>query len=65
MEVTVVEGDLLDQEVDVIVNAWNRNSISWRLTPLNDHLAYDSSDLEEEPHFDFSPDFFVGFFDHL
>jgi O-acetyl-ADP-ribose deacetylase (regulator of RNase III) len=29
--VTVVEGDLLDQDVDVIVNAWNRNIIPWRL----------------------------------
>jgi len=31
MEVTVVEGDLLDQDVDVIVNAWNRNIIPWWL----------------------------------
>lgn len=27
----VVEGDLLDQDVDVIVNAWNRNFIPWWL----------------------------------
>lgn len=27
----VVDGDLLDQEVDVIVNAWNRNIIPWWL----------------------------------
>jgi O-acetyl-ADP-ribose deacetylase (regulator of RNase III) len=27
----IVEGDLLDQEVDVIVNAWNRNLIPWWL----------------------------------
>ena len=27
----VVEGDLLDQEVEVIVNAWNRNIIPWWL----------------------------------
>jgi hypothetical protein len=27
MHVTVIEGDLLDQDVDVIVNAWNRNII--------------------------------------
>lgn len=27
----VVEGDLLDQRVDVIVNAWNRNIIPWWL----------------------------------
>lgn len=27
----IVEGDLLDQEVDVIVNAWNRNVIPWWL----------------------------------
>lgn len=28
---TVVEGDLLDQQVDAIVNAWNRNIIPWWL----------------------------------
>lgn len=27
----VVEGDLLDQNVEVIVNAWNRNIIPWWL----------------------------------
>jgi O-acetyl-ADP-ribose deacetylase (regulator of RNase III) len=31
MRVTVVDGDLLDQDVDVIVNAWNRNIIPWWL----------------------------------
>ncbi|MBY0547305.1 MAG: macro domain-containing protein [Candidatus Obscuribacterales bacterium] len=31
MQVTVVEGDLLDQKVDAIVNAWNRNIIPWWL----------------------------------
>ena len=29
--VEVVDGDLLDQSVDVIVNAWNRNIIPWWL----------------------------------
>lgn len=29
--ITVVEGDLLNQDVDVIVNAWNRNIIPWWL----------------------------------
>ncbi|WP_200912363.1 MULTISPECIES: macro domain-containing protein [unclassified Acidovorax] len=29
--VNVVEGDLLDQHADVIVNAWNRNIIPWWL----------------------------------
>lgn len=29
--VVVVEGDLLDQDVDVIVNPWNRNVIPWWL----------------------------------
>jgi len=29
--VEIVEGDLLDQKVDVIVNAWNRNVIPWWL----------------------------------
>ncbi|MCU0689173.1 MAG: macro domain-containing protein [Phycisphaerales bacterium] len=28
---SIVQGDLLDQRVDVIVNAWNRNFIPWRL----------------------------------
>jgi O-acetyl-ADP-ribose deacetylase len=27
----IVEGDLLDQDVDAIVNAWNRNLIPWWL----------------------------------
>jgi O-acetyl-ADP-ribose deacetylase (regulator of RNase III) len=31
VNITVIEGDLLDQEVDVIVNAWNRNIIPWWL----------------------------------
>src|SRR6187397_63999 len=31
MPVRVVEGDLLDQPVDAIVNAWNRNIIPWWL----------------------------------
>ena len=31
MNVTVTEGDLLDQPVEVIVNAWNRNIIPWWL----------------------------------
>jgi O-acetyl-ADP-ribose deacetylase (regulator of RNase III) len=31
MNVEVVEGDLLDQDVDAIVNAWNRNLIPWWL----------------------------------
>lgn len=31
MQTVVVEGDLLDQNVDVIVNAWNRNFIPWWL----------------------------------
>lgn len=31
VEVEVVEGNLLDQDVDVIVNAWNRNIIPWWL----------------------------------
>ncbi|WP_164102522.1 macro domain-containing protein [Candidatus Laterigemmans baculatus] len=31
MNVTIVDGDLLEQDVDVIVNAWNRNVIPWWL----------------------------------
>ncbi len=31
MPVQLVEGDLLDQPVDAIVNAWNRNLLPWWL----------------------------------
>lgn len=31
MKVAIVDGDLLDQGVEVIVNAWNRNIIPWWL----------------------------------
>ena len=31
MQPQIVEGDLLDQSVDVIVKAWNRNMIPWWL----------------------------------
>jgi O-acetyl-ADP-ribose deacetylase (regulator of RNase III) len=31
MDIHIVEGDLLDQDVEVIVNAWNRNIIPWWL----------------------------------
>jgi O-acetyl-ADP-ribose deacetylase (regulator of RNase III) len=31
MELAVVEGDLLQQDVEVIVNPWNRNLIPWWL----------------------------------
>ena len=31
MRIDVVEGDLLNQDVDVIVNPWNRNVIPWWL----------------------------------
>ncbi len=33
MNIELVQGDLLDQDVDVIVNAWNRNIIPWWLLP--------------------------------
>jgi O-acetyl-ADP-ribose deacetylase (regulator of RNase III) len=29
--VTIVDGDILDQDVEVIVNSWNRNVIPWWL----------------------------------
>jgi len=29
MNICVVQGNLLDQTVDVIVNSWNRNTIPW------------------------------------
>ncbi len=31
MNLHLIHGDLLDQDVDVIVNAWNRNIIPWWL----------------------------------
>lgn len=31
MTVLIVQGDLLEQQVEVIVNAWNRNIIPWWL----------------------------------
>lgn len=31
MKLEIVDGDLLDQDVDAIVNAWNRNVIPWWL----------------------------------
>lgn len=31
MKLQILEGDLLDQDVEVIVNAWNRNVIPWWL----------------------------------
>ncbi len=31
VNLSIVQGDLLDQDVDVIVNAWNRNIIPWWL----------------------------------
>lgn len=31
MQLEIVEGDLLDQDVHAIVNAWNRNVIPWWL----------------------------------
>ncbi|MDB5804088.1 MAG: Appr-p processing protein [Betaproteobacteria bacterium] len=31
MQAQLIEGDLLDQQVDLIVNAWNRNIIPWWL----------------------------------
>jgi O-acetyl-ADP-ribose deacetylase len=31
MDASIVEGDLLDQHVEAIVNAWNRNIIPWWL----------------------------------
>ena len=31
MDLRLVDGDLLDQDVEVIVNAWNRNLIPWWL----------------------------------
>ncbi len=36
MKVELVIGNILDQEVEAIVNSWNRNIIpSWLLLPLN------------------------------
>ena len=34
MKPKIITGDLLDQKVDVIVNAWNRNLIPWWFTSI-------------------------------
>jgi O-acetyl-ADP-ribose deacetylase (regulator of RNase III) len=40
MNLHLAHGDLLDQEVDVIVNAWNRNIIPrWLLLPQGVSVA--------------------------
>jgi len=31
MNISIIDGDILDQKVDVIVNSWNRNIIPWWL----------------------------------
>ena len=31
MNISIIDGDILDQEVDVIINSWNRNIIPWWL----------------------------------
>jgi len=31
MDIKIMDGDLLDQDVEVVVNAWNRNIIPWWL----------------------------------
>ena len=31
MDIEIITGDLLDQNVDLIVNSWNRNIIPWWL----------------------------------
>lgn len=31
MKLSIVDGDLLDQDVEVVVNAWNRNVFPWWL----------------------------------
>jgi O-acetyl-ADP-ribose deacetylase (regulator of RNase III) len=31
MDLRLIDGDLLDQDVEVIVNAWNRNLVPWWL----------------------------------
>ena len=47
--VSVVEGDLLDQEVDVIVNAWNRNIVPWWLLLPRGCLAQLRGELDTPP----------------
>ena len=31
MSITITEGDILNQDVDVIINPWNRNVLPWWL----------------------------------
>jgi hypothetical protein len=39
LHVEIVDGDLLDQDVDVVINAWNRNIIPWWLSLMLDALS--------------------------
>ena len=47
--VSVVEGNLLDQDVDVIVNACNRNIIPWWLLPRGVCVAVIQRSKERKP----------------
>jgi len=49
MQPQIVEGDLLDQEVDAIVNAWNRNVIPWwLLLPSGVSVRWRQTSWDEE-----------------
>lgn len=41
MNLRVVEGDLLDQDMGVIVNDWNRNLFPWWATAPSRHVRRD------------------------
>lgn len=45
MDLRITDGDLLDQDVEVIVNAWNRNIIPWLLHSKS--LSTDKSDSSD------------------
>lgn len=49
MNIEVVTGDLLQQDVDVIVNSWNRNIIPWWLLILQGVAAAIKKQAGNEP----------------
>ena len=43
--ITIVEGDLLDQQTEAIVNTWNRDVIRWWLAIPNGAESNDDTDV--------------------
>ena len=63
----VLEGDLLDQPAEVIVNAWNRNIIPWWCCCPRVSLAASNGAVERNlfgryEGFEQTPEAFIGLF---